>query len=168
METYKKAALYLHGMDDDDASWMLQKLPEDKSVYLKKLMDELSELGIPKERTLLSDVGSEDRKLLINDADTECSKLSRVESHKIITVFETESDELLAFFLSIYPWAWKQDVLSGLGLKEQRVKHLMNADEGVQVTDRAKQALIRGVHSLVSQQLDVTSSNNGRSRKAGY
>lgn len=162
MEAYKKAALYLHGLNEEDASWMLQQLPEDKSSFLQTILDELQQLGIPKERTLLDDVLSSQQGIQAETAEREVSFLASIDAGDIVSAFESESDEVFALFLSIHEWPWKEQALSGSGLREQKLKYYTAANTDVQISEKAKRALIKSVFTVINSQTERSVSQGLR------
>lgn len=51
----RRVALALHGMTSADRHWMLERLPELRRAKLLRMLDELSELGLPPEPQLVRD-----------------------------------------------------------------------------------------------------------------
>lgn len=53
LDGLRRAALTLHALGPQDQAWLMQQLPAQQAMALTPLLEELENLGIPKDRTLV-------------------------------------------------------------------------------------------------------------------
>lgn len=128
----RRAALYIHGVSEQDQRWLLERLSDAERRVLTPLLEELSRLGIPKEGfeisgEVLSDEAHKvdrkgidtgtlnlsaagiDRAIVIADA-SETDQILFLEEASVSILrraLEDEPIELLACILDLHPWKWR-------------------------------------------------------------
>lgn len=119
----KRTALYLHGLERQDREWILQQLPLAQSRLLQRFLDELSDLGLPKESFSFSDVKKDVKTSnpLHQHVPTSIRRFENVDQQDMLAltkyidetplsvlheVFSEESLELISMVLRIRTWSW--------------------------------------------------------------
>lgn len=128
----RRAALYIHGVSEQDQRWLLERLSDAERRVLTPLLEELSQLGIPKEGFEISGDVLSGKALQVERKDSEVrppsisvSGVDRSfvvaevsETDQILFLEETsvsilrraledEPIELLACILDFHPWKWR-------------------------------------------------------------
>ncbi|MFZ6721395.1 hypothetical protein [Undibacterium sp. Ji49W] len=129
-ESTRRAALLLHAMTASDKKWILGQLDRLDHVVLTGLLDELSELGVPKDAEILAALEEPERKLpvsqgrgdnLLNqDFDKQIRFLELENAHTLFNVLAKEEPDLIAYFLSIYSWPWTEELLNYFDVSVRR------------------------------------------------
>ena len=134
MQNYKKVALKLHGLSQSDQQWLLAKLPLQHRKGLRGLLNELEELGIPRENTLVEDWEPSNEKNAVSVSDQEDNKaideLSNANAQQLSSLCKEEPDELVAALLGMRDWSWKEDVLASLHeTRRHSIRTIMNKSQ---------------------------------------
>lgn len=128
----RRAALFIHGVSEQDQRWLLERLSDAERRVLTPLLEELSQLGIPKEGFEISGDVLSGKALQVERKDSEARpssiSLSGVdrsfvvaeasETDQILFLEETsvlilrraledEPIELLACIFDLHPWKWR-------------------------------------------------------------
>lgn len=138
----RKVALKLHGLETSDREWLFQQLPEEYHSDLRTMLQEMEEIGIPKD-------GQEDRQSntdfgnnLYVDEKKDLSGLEEVQSEELPTnshvpdyvnqieqapkliVFElldNEPNGVVATILAFYSWYWLREYLNRCKAKQRKI-----------------------------------------------
>jgi len=116
-DSARKAALLFHAMGDSDRSWILAHLSDVQAGTLKAYASELMQLGIPKDTRLMKSLLEHKPKLAEHDSveDPIVHMIRVIDRYSGKQIFELVSGEPLALVSSLfalYPWAWRDSVLS--------------------------------------------------------
>ncbi len=119
IDIYKKSALALYNLDENDQSWILDNLSESQSKKLKLLMNELSEIGIEKNDSVISDILKDNSSLTSDDeAPSEyieiTKKLDELTPTEIFSILSDEPPAMVAMVLSVKNWPWSTKYISML------------------------------------------------------
>ena len=109
---YRRAALALHGLAEQDRSWILKELPDTDKVALTQLLDELDELGFSGD--VADVVQAADGSSVSSTAGPHSGahSMSRVEqvrrasAEDMFAILENEPGSLIAQILSMESWPW--------------------------------------------------------------
>lgn len=116
--TYKKAALYLHGLHQTDRAWLLERLSATQRNKVSPLLQELTDLGIPEHSLLVNDintVGSEFEQgetSSIAEAHGEQKvqvlkrQLAAVAEPSVLNVLSQQENYVVAAITQMAPWPW--------------------------------------------------------------
>lgn len=110
MEHYQQAALSLHAMHASDRQWLLEQLPVSQRSRLVSMLDELEQLGVPREPVLLDEVSNEPPAAPLHPF---VERLREQDARHLCQVLESEPD-VVAVALLGRAGPWKHDVLAGL------------------------------------------------------
>ena len=104
---------------------MLEKLPSDQSLKLKKLLNELERLGIPSEKIYPEKhTGSSRTRCAIRLADDNkpfTRDISLASFESINEVLQAEPDCVVLVVLRYHEWPWQETFLSKCGVKRRRM-----------------------------------------------
>lgn len=131
MNGLRKAALYLHGMEEADRRWMLDALTDEEREYLHATLAELDEMGVPRGNAWLPEL-TEAHATDVREHEDACqsSEIEVIEAadlSKLIQVFEHEPDSIVALLLKHRVWSWRQAYVGKQYL--QKREHLLHALE---------------------------------------
>lgn len=121
MEAYKKTALKLHSLSDADREWILGKLEAAHREKLSGMLEELSSLGIPRQRDLMQTIDES----IIDESSYKPPTAPKKEKlppgpirdlvgaqpEIIQTILKSEPPAINAAVLLAYNWPWRQDVM---------------------------------------------------------
>ncbi|MCU7815185.1 MAG: hypothetical protein KZQ81_08245 [Candidatus Thiodiazotropha sp. (ex Rostrolucina anterorostrata)] len=112
MNGLRKAALYLHGMEEADRRWLLDALTEEEREGLHVTLAELDEMGVPRGNAWLPEL-AEVHTLDVREQEDVCqsSEIGAIEAadlSKLTQVFEHEPDSIVALLLKHRVWSWRQ------------------------------------------------------------
>ena len=111
MEQYQQAALSLHAMHASDRRWLLEQLPVSQRSRLASMLDELEQLGVPREPVLLEEVSN--AQPAPSSVHPLVEPLRRQDARQLGRVLEAEPDAVAVALLGrVGPW--RDDVLAGL------------------------------------------------------
>jgi hypothetical protein len=107
------AALTLHALGGADRQWVLNALSGEQQAALGPLLQELEELGIPREpelaRTLLPEDAHEDR-----HAVGTLQSLDAAGVRRLAALLCAEPPRMAAALLASQPWPWRDQLLAEL------------------------------------------------------
>jgi len=117
----RHAALFLHGMAPADRAWVLDAIPEEARASLQSLLAELQALGIASDPALISDAilpmgracDPAVRTAALSDEDV----LLALRGERLVVVIDAlrrEPAGLLASWLRMADWPWREDLLRAL------------------------------------------------------
>ena len=183
-EPMRRAAVVAHSLSSADQDWLFSKMTPTELVQLKSLMAELVQLGVPSDRRLLEqaleNAKAEGTVPPIKDPVYQPSKeesdldffenLSPIEGDALATALRQEPALLIARFLKIRSWPWKQTVLDGLHVPlRQQVDDLLASPSHAVVSGAVlESALLRAMRlrcepSVVVAPPDQTAPRRTRS-----
>ena len=117
-----QSALFLYAMRSNDREWMLSQLALSEQSRLRPLLAELESLGIPADMGLLQQyLGQENSAADVLDTpfidadESNTDHLFSASAERLSMILKGEPDLLIARFLSLHPWSWRDDVLARLG-----------------------------------------------------
>ncbi len=110
MEHYQQAALSLHAMHASDRQWLLDRLPVSQRSRLASMLDELEQLGVPREPVLLDEVSGEPPAPPVHPL---AERLREHDARNLCHALESEPD-VVAVALLGRAGPWKRDVLAGM------------------------------------------------------
>lgn len=122
----RHTALALHAMTAADRAWMLSQLPAHTRADLIALLNELDELGLPKDRTLLSSsvTGMPSTSTLKAAMDSSQAQLiarvAALSPEAVASVLERESAVFGATLMAISTWPWRDQVMQRIGAARAR------------------------------------------------
>ncbi|MEJ2610287.1 MAG: hypothetical protein P8179_09400, partial [Candidatus Thiodiazotropha sp.] len=118
------AALYLHGLGEEDRHWMLEALSEEERESVHATLIELDEMGVPRGNAWLTELHAIDRQeIACGDPDTEIEKIDEASLPDITQALESEPDWVVALLLKQKVWSWRQGYISNQYL--QKREHLL-------------------------------------------
>lgn len=133
----RHAALLLHAMAPADRNWMLDALPPQERAELVPLLAELETLGIERDPALIdaatsgSEAGEPSSSLSFHGIDeaqypaamSDEAMLRALDARQVLAlaeVFRTEPAGLVAEWLSIADWPWRDGLLQAMELVQRR------------------------------------------------
>ncbi|MDP9992362.1 hypothetical protein J2W28_001606 [Variovorax boronicumulans] len=162
----RHAALLLHAMSPQDRSWMLESLPAAERAGLVPLLAELEALGIERDPTLIEDATSGASAAVMPEQD-----FAAVASHplsdeamlraldgsqvrELVACLRTEPVGLIAEWLRLADWPWREDFLSALELgQRRRIEASLSATaSGFETPPGLRAALITAVAARLREQ----------------
>ncbi|MBV1787724.1 hypothetical protein KQ940_06605 [Marinobacterium sp. D7] len=180
MTVHRKIALQLHALNKKDSQWILDQLGARDRDSVAVLLDELVELGIPRDQPLLTDSAIEE--LIQNERGEEPSQpssteaiIARAGTEEIVNVLSSESDDVIGLVLSISDWPWLPAFLDYF--REPRRTAIRNASSRTSViSPKVKESLLDALLLRLNQterrmvakrdhgQVDVQEAAGGRNR----
>lgn len=138
MDAYRQAAICLHGLEDHDRDWLLNRLPKEHSAVLAGLLFELKALGIPREtslsRDLLPDSGVADNPRTLK---TDLAELEQASPDAVWSLLLNEPDSVIRALIEDRDWTWR-----GYVLKQYRKKYRRGLTAGRPVRSKVFQAIV--------------------------
>lgn len=122
----RHTALALYAMTAADRAWMLRQLPEHVRTDLDALLNELVELGLPKDRTLLSSsvAGAQSTSTLKSATDSSQAQLiaqvAALSPEVVARVLRREPAVFGATLMAISAWPWRVQVMQRIGATRAR------------------------------------------------
>lgn len=105
---YRKAAVLLHGLHEDDRRWMLEQLSAEEQHILTQYLNEIRELGFSSEGAVSQESIRRAGKVahaspmdIVAEADAEA----------VYGILHTEPIPLVAMLLRAHQWKWSREVL---------------------------------------------------------
>lgn len=158
MDAYRQAAMCLHGLEDGDRDWLLNRLPKEHSAVLSELLAELKTLGIPREAGLSRDllpafVTGKTRNRLSEDF----AELERASPESVWLLLQNESDSVVRALVMGRDWSWR-----GYILKQYRKKYRRDLTGGRPVGSKTFQALVAVVAKRLRETVNSASRHADR------
>jgi hypothetical protein len=104
----RRAALVLHGLVEEDRDWVLARLSATERGKLRALLDELAELGLPKDASTLA-----------APAEPFVAEIDAAPPARVHAVLRDEQDTTVATLLGLHAWQWRRSVLRLLGRRRR-------------------------------------------------
>jgi hypothetical protein len=122
---YRRAAVELHALGEEDRRLILAALPNSDQAMLGACLDELRELGFSSDAISLSELAS-----LSTDTEQPASPQDRIQyatARQIFAVLENEPASLIGQFLSIKSWRWSKDFLLLFSAgRQEKIREALN------------------------------------------
>ncbi|MEE8058567.1 MAG: hypothetical protein V3T17_12130 [Pseudomonadales bacterium] len=145
MNKQQCAALHLHGLCDDDRHWVLSQLSAEHTHVLKPLLNELVELGIPRESTVLAEIHGAEGLPIPRPSCPSVDTLLYATTLHLATVLSNEADEIIAAVLLCHDWPWRENVMNEMPAPRQhRIGQLVRQDLFM-MTRRMRDTLLKGL-----------------------
>jgi len=163
MDVYKKTALYLYGLNENDSQWLLEQLPEKYHGKLSPMLSELADLGIPREPTLLSGMES-----LKKNADQKPSvkeppyiqRIARTDAAVVYKVLTSEIDTVISVVLQARDWPWKNEIINRFPLQRRlAISEAMTAING-EMTEKVCETLLKIFADRLVDAIESTSPSS--------
>lgn len=127
----RRAALLMYAMAPGDRDWMLEQLPAHEAQELRRLLEELASLGIPRDRSLLQEVIGEPplapaasplETIEARQAqpDAMAAAIAAAGAARCAAVLRGEPAQLVVLFLQAHDWPWRDAFIAQLGAARSR------------------------------------------------
>lgn len=134
MNGLRKAALYLHGLDEGDRRWLLDALGDEERERLLATLGELDEMGVHRGDPWLPELAEvhaiDGREADRIDPGSEIEEIERADLPMITKVFDDEPDRIVAVLLKRRIWSWRQAYIGKQYLqKRERLLHALETPD---------------------------------------
>lgn len=125
---YRRAALHLYSLSESDRDWVLHKLPKERAERIHGLIEELTELGIPKEQSWLIPAKPESESHFQSEQNMtpQQQAVLEIESADLDVleyVLDRESESVVALILLYRSWSWRASYLNACNpQRRQRIE----------------------------------------------
>lgn len=146
----RHAALLLHAMAPVDRAWMLDALPPTEREDLQKLLAELGALGIERDPALIADATADPvgpAGASLPEFDTDARQLMPLSDEAwlhaldadrlqaLIQCMRAEPAGLVAEWLRLADWPWREDLLAALEpVQRRRIEAILSASPATSMT----------------------------------
>ncbi|MNY29248.1 hypothetical protein D3C86_1632790 [compost metagenome] len=143
----RHAALLLHAMAPADRTWILEALPPVQRTGLQALLAELEALGIERDAALIADATASaapvEPRQPVSDEDR-LRTLNEVQFGEFVRLMRTEPVGLIAEWLRLADWPWRERLLAALepGQRRQVEANLASTGAGYRTPPGMRAALI--------------------------
>lgn len=168
MNGLRKAALYLHGLDEEDRCWLLDALDDDERERMQASLAELDEMGVPSGNAWLPEL-AEAYTMEVNEEEstqhnTKIEAIEKADLSRIMRIFEHEPDSIVALLLKHRVWSWRQAYVGKQYL--QKREHLLRALEtpAPSLKPKVEAALL----TALATQLNKAESPSGEGFEAAF
>ncbi len=151
MEHMQKAALSLHGMHIDDRQWLLERLPEAHRAPLVSMLDELEQLGIPREPMLLEEAEAPAPDAPVHPV---VDRLRDQDARRLCDVLEAEPDAVIIGLVTGAAWPWTNELLQALPSTRREAIAAALADTQTAPPGRAFVALCESALQVLQQTMN--------------
>ena len=110
----RSAALMLHGMSDADRAWAWSRLDDTHRQALTPLLQELQDLGVPRDAALLGDAVAADPVAPSAAPRTARQHVAAADAVQVADALAAEPAGLVRRLLALGPWPWQDAVLAAL------------------------------------------------------
>ncbi|MDN8618013.1 hypothetical protein [Variovorax ginsengisoli] len=166
----------MHAMSPADRAWTLEELPTVQRDALRKLLDELESLGIVSDPTMIAEAiapeGRHEPSLSRDDpvlahapqsAEDMLHALDEPGRRVIVRLMQAESADLVAAWLRVDDWPWRDDILQALDAAQRRqVEAALVAAPSGPVPPAQRAALIDVVVAQLRKHAPVATSAHRR------
>jgi hypothetical protein len=168
---YRRAALQLYSLSESDRDWVLHKLPNERAERILRLIDELTELGIPKEQSWLIPAKTESESQFQSEQKVTPQQRAALEIESadidvLEYVLDRESDAVVALILLYRSWSWRASYLNACNpQRRQRIE--AKEESGVVVAgDNVLTALIEAFAETIAQPSVYDLAKNEKQKSA--
>lgn len=110
----RRAALVLHSLHDADRAWVLEALPASQRSIIQPLLDELRQLGIPRDSELSNILPTPSVSPPGVGRASALEELSSEGVRSLAQVLREEPLQVTACLLGARAWAWQEELLGQL------------------------------------------------------
>lgn len=110
----RRAALLVHAMPPADREWLLGSLAPHHRVELELLLDELRELGIPRDEAMLREIVAAPPQARPATAVERMETITPAQVARLAHLLRQEPPQLAATLLALRAWPWKDTVARAL------------------------------------------------------
>ncbi|MGJ3703995.1 hypothetical protein [Variovorax sp. AFSI2.2] len=147
----RHAALLLHAMAPADRAWMLDALDPSEREGLLRLLAELEALGMERDATLIAEATASASQPPPLPDEAILLALDGSQLHELVQCLRAESAGLIARWLHLADWPWREELLAALEPAQRRrvdaALSAMSAEDSTPPAMRA--ALIEAVATQV-------------------
>jgi hypothetical protein len=167
MNEIRRAALSLHGLDDEDRAWVLSRLAEDQRTELEALVRELDELGFPRQagamhgQSVATPPASPEpapARAMLEDRFDEASP------ERVLAGLADASPAVIAWLLRRRQWRWARKVRRRLGRERRRAVEARLEQPAPAVTERVQNELVELFGRALGVGADAGSGRPGAGR----
>lgn len=151
MQDYRRVALCLHGLAEADRQWLLGKLAEADRAALRPLLDELVELGLPRDSVELTwGDAAADRS---GSVPAHITPLDAASVDAVWRVLQREQPATIALIMEYYPWQWSGAVTKRWGANRQHAVMAARGRRRNAVSQRVRDSVIAAFARAVADEL---------------
>ena len=142
---FKKAALLLKVLSDEDRQWMIGNLKQDENIVLEPVLERLDQL----DNILIADNVQQVLPHILQAENFENSLHSIIivdgmALKRIQYALQQEPNWVTSAILDFYDWSWKAAYLKSLDLRSRR-SLLQKNNDNHQLSYKVKHALVEGL-----------------------
>lgn len=143
--SYRKAALLLHGLSAGDRKWLLNQLPEEAVREISRLLNELEDLGIPKDRNMLKP--ALDTAQIIGKKRSLIMRLDGYAPEKVYECLKDEPSFFIRRVLGVHAWRWSSQVKNRLlqNMDKKDSRHYFSSLSTLNMSDKNETLLLEAV-----------------------
>ena len=157
MNDTRRAALSLHGLEDEDRAWVLSRLSEDQRAELTALVRELDELGFPRhagavhgDSVALPSASSETLPVRTTLED----RFEEATPQQVVAGLAQESPAVIAWLLGRRRWRWARKFQRRLERGRRRAVAARLEKAAPAVTGRVQSELLQLVGQAIGVRID--------------
>jgi hypothetical protein len=156
MNGLRKAALYLHGLEEADRCWLLDALSDDEREPLQATLAELDAMGVPGGKVWLPELAEanvmEVHVEQCHSLASETEIIDVADLSRLTGYFENEPLRIVALVLKLRVWSWQQDYIDKQNAHDR--KRLLRALQlqASPLKPKVKDAML----STLAERLDIT------------
>ena len=158
MNESRRAALSLHGLDDEDRAWVLSRLTESQRAELAALVRELDELGFPRhagavhgQSVALPSASPE----TVSARSTLEDRFEAVSPQQLAAGLADESPAVIAWLLARRQWRWTRKFRRRLDRERRRAVAARLEQPRSAVTERVQRELLELLAQAVGVRADA-------------
>ncbi|WP_316369626.1 hypothetical protein [Candidatus Thiodiazotropha sp. CDECU1] len=161
MNGLRKAALYLHGLEETDRRWLLNALSDAERERLQTTLAELDEMGVPSGNAWLPELAEaqimEVPEEESNPLSSEIETIKKAGLSRLMQIIEHEPVKIVAQLLRHRVWPWHQDYIDKQDpLKRKQLLRALESSTSP-LLPKVETALL----SALAARLDQTESVSG-------
>ncbi|MEW8229334.1 MAG: hypothetical protein AB2745_03350 [Candidatus Thiodiazotropha endolucinida] len=115
MNGLRKAALYLHGLEETDRRWLLDALSDEERERMHASLAELDEMGVPSGSAWLPELAEahlvEVREEEVTHHSSEIETIEKADLSRLTRFFKHEPERIVALLLNHRVWSWHQSYM---------------------------------------------------------
>lgn len=158
----RRAALALHGLTREDREWAIARLTPGDRENVTVFLDELEELGFPRDASELAhEVQADDQPAEI---DPEVEVIDTAAPRIVHRILGNEQLAILALVMDHHPWRWRNRVMRWLGRARSRAIDRAIEQKKYAVADPVRRTVIESLAEAVATVSKGKSRLNGAGR----
>lgn len=165
---YRKAALKLYGLTASDREWVLGRLTDAQGQYLRELLKELHDIGIPVNCQWADDVSTKSDDSLghkqispVQQAELEIESADLTSLKRLL---DYEPDRVVALVLAFREWSWRDAYLNSCESQRRDYLNIVLSKEMVQVSNMVSDALVLALARKLCEQVAEERTYNSDKR----